>query len=214
MAAEWFIQENGKKVGPLTASQLKKLRESGRITEETLVRKGESKWRPAIRIAGMFPNPDPIESDSPPMAGAEPSTDEWGDGEVDDWSGGNGIVPPPPDEPADFGDAEFPATPRRRTVSGKKRFGYPFLRFVGGAAILGAALVFGFGLLLASSFAIGGAMNDGLMPGLVLAVFVTVVFAFYAFLYLVFADAVRAFADIATASQRQVDLLEQLIEER
>jgi len=58
MATEWYYQNMGQTVGPLSAGQLRVEVADGQIGPDTLVRKGgEGKWVLARHLAGMFPQP-------------------------------------------------------------------------------------------------------------------------------------------------------------
>lgn len=51
----FYVQQNGKEFGPLSADQLKAASKKGRISKETLIRKSESeKWYPAHKVKGLF----------------------------------------------------------------------------------------------------------------------------------------------------------------
>lgn len=51
----FYVQQNGKELGPLSADQLKAASKKGRISKETLIRKSESeKWYPAHKVKGLF----------------------------------------------------------------------------------------------------------------------------------------------------------------
>jgi TM2 domain-containing membrane protein YozV len=51
----WFVEKNGKTVGPLTSSQLKQLADSGDIQRSTRVKRSESdRWSEASNVKGLF----------------------------------------------------------------------------------------------------------------------------------------------------------------
>ena len=55
--ADWYCRIHGQRVGPLMAGQLKQKAESGEITLNSVVRKGENgRWRHAMKIKGLFPS--------------------------------------------------------------------------------------------------------------------------------------------------------------
>lgn len=55
MATEWFYQVMGEVVGPVSASQLKRLARSGDISLESLVKKeADGDWVYADRFKGLF----------------------------------------------------------------------------------------------------------------------------------------------------------------
>lgn len=57
MNRSWFVQHNGKAVGPLTSSQLKKLATASKIDSQTLVRLGEGgDWNRAETIQNLLPS--------------------------------------------------------------------------------------------------------------------------------------------------------------
>ena len=66
----WYYQQGGQKVGPVTATDLKKLAGAGKLKSDDQVRKeGMAEWVQASRIKGLFAMPAvvkcsvPIESD-------------------------------------------------------------------------------------------------------------------------------------------------------
>lgn len=55
MPSEWYYQDSGREVGPLSSGTLRKLAMEGAITPETPVRKaGGDKWAPARKVRGLF----------------------------------------------------------------------------------------------------------------------------------------------------------------
>lgn len=53
---EWYVQIGGFTSGPLSASDLKKLVEKGKLTPDTPIRKeGQETWSKAGRVKGLFP---------------------------------------------------------------------------------------------------------------------------------------------------------------
>lgn len=55
MAAEWFLQIDGKTVGPVSASELKQRADQGVIADRTLVKKEkDGKWMEAWRVKGLM----------------------------------------------------------------------------------------------------------------------------------------------------------------
>jgi hypothetical protein len=55
MSKDWFIDHNGKTVGPITSSQLKQLASSAKINTSTRVRLGEDgQWSIAGKVKGLF----------------------------------------------------------------------------------------------------------------------------------------------------------------
>lgn len=63
MAAEYQVRMDGTVHGPFSAKQLKKLADSGRITEDAEVRQGDDgPWFPATKVKGLFDNAPSNES--------------------------------------------------------------------------------------------------------------------------------------------------------
>lgn len=59
MAQQWFVRQGDKVVGPLSAAQLKKNADAGRIKPSTRLRLGtDGKWIPASSIKGLLPSTD------------------------------------------------------------------------------------------------------------------------------------------------------------
>ncbi len=55
MSKSWYVEHNGKVVGPATSTQLKQLASSGRISRETKVRLGEDgDWVSAASVQGLW----------------------------------------------------------------------------------------------------------------------------------------------------------------
>jgi len=53
--SKFYIQLEGKEVGPLSADELKSAAKRGKITKDTLIRKAESKnWHSANEVKGLF----------------------------------------------------------------------------------------------------------------------------------------------------------------
>lgn len=79
MIQDFYVQHEGKVVGPATAKQLKVLASQGKIHGETLIRAGESgNWVPASRIKGLFAaiakiDPGPATSIATSSAAAAPA---------------------------------------------------------------------------------------------------------------------------------------------
>lgn len=63
MADQWFVGQEGKRFGPFTAEQLRKLASSGQIqTTDQVWKEGMAKWVAASKVKGLFPEhgkPDP-----------------------------------------------------------------------------------------------------------------------------------------------------------
>lgn len=57
MASEWYYQDSGREVGPLSSGTLRQCASSGLITRDTLVRRADvARWVPASRVRGLFPS--------------------------------------------------------------------------------------------------------------------------------------------------------------
>ena len=55
MVRSWYVEHNGKTVGPATSAQLKQLATTGKINRETRVKLGgEGEWTQAARVKGLF----------------------------------------------------------------------------------------------------------------------------------------------------------------
>jgi hypothetical protein len=79
MSDDWFCKIEGKKIGPLTAQQLRTIVAKGKLHPEHLVRRGdEGPWVPAGRVKGLFPEKPPAgpgggKQAPSPAAGGKPS---------------------------------------------------------------------------------------------------------------------------------------------
>ena len=68
MTKEWYFQEGQERIGPITASALKQLAETGRIKPETLVWKnGTREWVAARTVRGLIGTPG-LAASSPPLS--------------------------------------------------------------------------------------------------------------------------------------------------
>ena len=57
MSRSWFVEHNGKAVGPLSSTQLKDLASAAKIKPTTPVRLGEDgEWMRASKVQGLFPS--------------------------------------------------------------------------------------------------------------------------------------------------------------
>lgn len=74
MAQSWFTKVNGVEAGPFSSSGLKGEAQGGRITPDSLVRRGDDgEWVPAQRIQGLFEAvPAIARTAPPPLAKAKP----------------------------------------------------------------------------------------------------------------------------------------------
>jgi hypothetical protein len=54
MATEWYYQIMNEVVGPLTSSQLVACVRTGKVKEDTLIRKDDSQWVPARQVSGLL----------------------------------------------------------------------------------------------------------------------------------------------------------------
>ncbi len=67
MAGQWEILTKAGMLGPLPNHRLKQLIEAGTVNPETLLRRtGETEWRPAARLRGVFPGPTGLEPANDP----------------------------------------------------------------------------------------------------------------------------------------------------
>ncbi len=54
MATQWYLKTLGGVVGPLSGKELLQKVKQREVTAETLIRKGDSKWTPAMEVNGLF----------------------------------------------------------------------------------------------------------------------------------------------------------------
>ena len=89
MSRSWFVEHNGKTVGPITSTQLKQLAASSKIGRQTKVRLGENgEWVGAAKVQGLFrgteitrpkrdvavmPEPPQVPVPAPPQAASVPA---------------------------------------------------------------------------------------------------------------------------------------------
>lgn len=52
---QWWAKIDGHERGPLSSEQLKRLADRGELTLGSEVRRGESAWKPASEVKGLFP---------------------------------------------------------------------------------------------------------------------------------------------------------------
>lgn len=52
--ARWYCKLKSEVLGPLTSGELLQKVKQGQVTEQTLVRKDDSKWTPANTVNGLF----------------------------------------------------------------------------------------------------------------------------------------------------------------
>jgi WD40 repeat protein len=81
VAAEWYIEHNGKQHGPFTGAQLKELAASARLSRTARVRRGvDGKAVVAEKVKGLFPEsdtndrpvPPPLPPEEPPSTNRKP----------------------------------------------------------------------------------------------------------------------------------------------
>jgi ribosomal protein L40E len=78
MPGHWEILTKDGMLGPLPNHRLKQLIELGTVNPETLLRRtGETEWRPAARLRGVFPGPTGLEPAD------DPGESEAADGDID-----------------------------------------------------------------------------------------------------------------------------------
>jgi hypothetical protein len=67
MSDQWFVIQNGKRVGPYASAQLKQLAAAGRLTPADMVwKEGMANPAPASRLSGLFSAPDAARPMTPP----------------------------------------------------------------------------------------------------------------------------------------------------
>jgi hypothetical protein len=54
MATQWFYKDSVSTVGPISARELLKRVRERTVTAQTLVRKNDSKWFPAVEVNGLM----------------------------------------------------------------------------------------------------------------------------------------------------------------
>ncbi len=54
MPSKWYCDVRGKKIGPMSPSELLELIRSGDVTATTMVRKNDSRWFRADSVGGLF----------------------------------------------------------------------------------------------------------------------------------------------------------------
>jgi hypothetical protein len=54
MPSKWYCDVRGKKIGPISPSELLELIRSGDVTATTMVRKNDSRWFRADSVGGLF----------------------------------------------------------------------------------------------------------------------------------------------------------------
>jgi hypothetical protein len=63
MSTDWHYSSKGKKVGPVSESEIRSLATSGRLSASDLVwQTGQPDWVPASSVPGLFPGPPPLPS--------------------------------------------------------------------------------------------------------------------------------------------------------
>ena len=71
MSTDWYYSSNGKRVGPISESEIRTLAATGRITASDLVwETGQPNWIPAASVPGLFPGPPPLPSTGQPQGSA------------------------------------------------------------------------------------------------------------------------------------------------
>jgi hypothetical protein len=76
MTTQWYCELMGKVEGPLTSVQLLQKVKLGEITQDTPIRKNDSKWFPAIEVNGLF---EAAFRDKPPTENLAIETEYYGD---------------------------------------------------------------------------------------------------------------------------------------
>ncbi|MCZ2342657.1 MAG: DUF4339 domain-containing protein [Bacteroidales bacterium] len=78
MAANWHYATGGEKHGPVTASQLKELATTGKLSPDDLVwREDMTEWRKASTVKGLFPVQPTTATETPPHDAAGESVPLW-----------------------------------------------------------------------------------------------------------------------------------------
>lgn len=76
MATQWYCELMGKLQGPLSSAELLQKVKLGEITQDTPIRKNDSKWFPAIEVNGLF---EAAFRDKPPTSNLATDTEYAGD---------------------------------------------------------------------------------------------------------------------------------------
>ena len=76
MSTQWYCELMGKRQGPLTSAELLQKVKLGEITQDTPIRKNNSKWFPAIEVNGLF---EAAFRDKPPPSSQTLDTEYSGD---------------------------------------------------------------------------------------------------------------------------------------
>ncbi len=71
MASQWYLNDSGQEVGPLSSSELRRLARDGRIRPDSWVRRvGEGGWIAASRVKNLFEAPGHLPPPQPWALGA------------------------------------------------------------------------------------------------------------------------------------------------
>jgi len=71
MSAEWHYTKNGKKIGPVSAADLKALARAGELSPTDMVwKEGMAEWKPAKSLKGLFQTATPVSSSPLPAPAA------------------------------------------------------------------------------------------------------------------------------------------------
>ncbi len=177
MAAEWFYLRDGTKFGPIDASTLKQLAESGVIGPADAVwKQGMAQWARASAVRGLFDAQASADN-----TGARPQC-------------------APSSETADAGgwpfsgNAETPIISQDRKRPARKRKAFPALGFVAGLFTAIAIMITGGGLIVFVGIVLNALMVDSEIPKapLIAGAFATILFsAAFAVVYLAAAEFVR-----------------------
>ena len=112
MADQWYVRKGGKKHGPFTNEQLKKLAATGKIDRtDQLWKEGMEKWVPCSSAKGLFVAAAPASLAPPPPAFDNPLAAPDSDDPTAAFSGFEmPAYVPTPEEPPPLKPAEPPAT--------------------------------------------------------------------------------------------------------
>lgn len=75
MSRSWYVEQNGRTVGPMNSDELKQLATAGKISRTTSVRLGEDgEWVSASKVKGLFPADILIPAPQPQVPQPQPAT--------------------------------------------------------------------------------------------------------------------------------------------
>ena len=65
MATQWYLKSLAGVEGPISSAELLQKVKQREITADTLIRKGDSKWTPAMQVNGLFDAAFPERASAP-----------------------------------------------------------------------------------------------------------------------------------------------------